>query len=100
MQKPRISLLAAVLTACLLGLSALPAQAYEQSYEQGDDAAIMLDLAVLRPIGLVATIAGSVIFVASLPISIPTWSVGKTFTSFVKRPVLYTFVRDLGEPRN
>ena len=89
------SLLAALLTACVLGLSAPSAQAYEE----GDDAAIMLDLAVLRPIGFVATLTGGVIFVASLPISIPTWSMGKTFTSFVKRPVLYTFVRDLGEPR-
>ena len=88
-------LLAAVLTACVLGLSAPPVLAYEE----GDDAAIMLDLALLRPLGFVTTLAGSVIFVASLPISIPTWSMGKTFTSFVKRPVLYTFVRDLGEPR-
>ena len=90
------SLLAAVLTACALGLSMPSAQAYEE----GDDAAIMLDLAVLRPLGFIATVTGSVIFVASLPISIPTWTLGKTFTSFVKRPVLYTFVRDLGEPRN
>lgn len=97
MEKSRKPLLATVLAVCLLTLS-VPSVA-AQSYEEGDDAAIMLDLAVLRPIGFIATLAGGVIFVASLPISIPTWSVGKTFTSFVKRPLLYTFVRDLGEPR-
>ncbi len=97
MEKSRTSLLATVLAVCLLTLSAPSMSA--QVYEEGDDAAIMLDLAVLRPIGFVATLAGGVIFVVSLPISIPTWSMGKTFTSFVKRPVLYTFVRDLGEPR-
>ena len=97
MEKSRTSLLATVLAGCLLTLSA-PAMS-ATLYEEGDDAAIMLDLAVLRPIGFLATLAGGVIFVASLPISIPTWSVDKTFASFVKRPVLYTFVRNLGEPR-
>lgn len=94
MERSKKTLLAAVVAASLLSLSAPSAQAYEE----GDDAAIMLDLLFLRPAGLFATIGGSVIFVASLPISISTWSVGRSFNSFVKRPVVYTFIRDLGEP--
>jgi hypothetical protein len=68
--------------------------------EQGDDGAILLDLVVLRPIGLVATIAGTAAFIVSLPIALPTGSVGKTFNSLVKQPAKYTFYRTLGEEEN
>lgn len=95
MERSKKPLLVAFVAACLLNLNAPAAQAYEE----GDDAAIMLDLLMLRPAGFLATIGGTVIFVASLPISLSTWSVGKSFESFVKRPAIYTFVRDLGEPR-
>ena len=94
MERSKKSLLIAVMAACLFALSAPSAQAYED----GDDAAIMLDLLLLRPAGFFATVGGTVIFVASLPISISTWSVGRSFKSFVARPAIYTFVRDLGEP--
>ena len=95
MEKSKKTLLVAAVATCLFGLGAPSAQAYEE----GDDAAIMLDLLVLRPAGFLATVGGTVIFVASLPISLSTWSLGKSFNAFVKRPVVYTFVRDLGEPR-
>ncbi len=94
MERSKKTLLVAAVAACLFGLSAPSAQAYEE----GDDAAIMLDLLLLRPAGFLATVGGTVIFVASLPISIPTWTLRKSFVALVKRPVVYTFVRDLGEP--
>jgi hypothetical protein len=74
-----------------------PALAYESGTESGDDAAIILDLAVLRPVGLVATVAGFAIFVCSLPISLPTLSVGKAFNALVVNPAKYTFTRKLGD---
>ena len=73
------------------------AQANEQGTESGDDVAIVFDLLILRPVGLVATVAGVVIFVGSLPISLPTWSVPKAFRALVARPAAYTFARTLGE---
>lgn len=76
-----------------------PAMAYENGPESGQDASIILDLVVLRPVGFLATAAGLVIFVGSLPISIPTLSVGKAFDSLVKAPAHYTFVRELGAER-
>ena len=97
MERSKKTLLVACVAACLFSLSAPSAQA--ATFEEGDDAAIMLDLLMLRPAGFLATIGGTVIFVASLPITISTWSVGRSFTTFVKRPVIYTFVRDLGEPQ-
>jgi hypothetical protein len=73
------------------------ASASESGTETGDDVAIILDLLILRPVGLVATVGGTVIFVCSLPISLPTGSVGKTFNALMARPAIYTFWRTLGE---
>lgn len=76
-----------------------PVQANERGTETGDDAAVILDLVVLRPVGFIATVGGIVAFVVSLPISIPTLSVGKAFNALVASPARYTFVRELGEER-
>ena len=73
------------------------AQADERGTETGDDVAIVFDLIVLRPVGLVATVAGVLVFVGSLPISIPTGSFKKSFTALVAKPASYTFWRTLGE---
>ncbi len=73
------------------------AHADERGNEIGDDVAIVFDLLVLRPVGLVATIAGTLVFVGSLPISIPTGSFKKSFNALMARPAIYTFWRTLGE---
>lgn len=89
----------AILSVAALITCALPApvMADTSGNESGDDGAVIIDLALLRPIGLVATIGGTAIFIASLPISLPTGSVGKTFNALVKQPAKYTFWRTLGE---
>lgn len=73
--------------------------ANERGTETGDDVAVILDLVVLRPVGFIATVGGMVAFVVSLPISIPTLSVGKAFNALVVNPAHYTFVRELGEEK-
>ncbi len=73
------------------------AMANEAGTESGDDVSIILDLLILRPVGVVATVAGAIIFVPSLLISIPTGSVRKTFNALVAQPAVYTFWRTLGE---
>ena len=93
MAKPRKLVVIAVLAGLLMGVSA--PQAY--AYQEGDGGAMLLDLFVLRPIGFVAMVAGSVIFVGALPISLPSRSVGKSFDALVKEPAYYTFVRHLGD---
>ncbi len=93
MRKPKKLVIVAALAGLLMGVSA--PQAY--AYEQGDGGAVLLDLLILRPIGLVATVAGSVIFVGALPISLVSRSVGKSFDVLVKEPVHYTFIRHLGD---
>jgi len=74
-----------------------PAMANERGTESGDDVAIIFDLIILRPAGLVATVGGTAIFICSLPISLPTLSVGKAFRALVVNPAHYTFVRTLGD---
>jgi len=71
--------------------------ANESGTESGDDVAILVDITVLRPVGLVASVGGIVVFVCALPISLITGSVGKTFNALVAKPVVYTFWRTLGE---
>ncbi len=92
MGKSRKLVGATVLAGLLMGL-ATPAYAYQE----GDGGAILLDLLVLRPVGFVEMVAGSVIFVGSLPLSLPARSVSIAFDTFVKHPAYYTFIRHLGD---
>ncbi len=64
----------------------------------GDRAAdMMFDLILLRPLGLLATGAGSVIFVVALPFTLPSGSAGDAACELVRRPFNYTFSRPLGD---
>ena len=58
---------------------------------------ILVDGVILRPIGVLATIVGSVAFVVTLPFSIPTRSVDKAAQKLVVDPAKYTFVRPMGQ---
>lgn len=71
------------------------AQQGEGTGDKGTD--MVLDLLLLRPLGLVATGVGSVAFVVSLPFTLPSGSVGSTACELVKSPLAYTFTRPLGE---
>lgn len=62
-----------------------------------DDADVVADALVVRPVGLASIIVGSVIFVVALPFSIPSQSVGKVAEAIVVNPCKYTFVRQLGD---
>ncbi len=62
-----------------------------------DPAAMTMDLALARPGGLVATVAGAAIFVVSLPFSALGGNTGEAFDSLVANPAAYTFQRPLGD---
>jgi hypothetical protein len=59
--------------------------------------AIIVDGLLLRPGGVIATLVGSVLFVVTLPFSIPTKSVDRAAQRLVVDPAKYTFVRPLGQ---
>ena len=54
------------------------------------------DLAVARPVGLVATIIGGAVFVLCLPFALPAGSVHDTADVLVGDPYRFTFKRPLG----
>lgn len=88
-------LIVAAVLACFVA-SLAPRVALSDVTEEERDLSFLVDVAVLRPVGLVTTIAGVVLFVVSLPIAVPTLSVEKSFDILVKRPAAYTFGRELG----
>lgn len=66
--------------------------------EAGDDALdVIADSVILRPLGIVALLSGSVLYVISLPIATITDSTDRTYEKLIKDPYDYTFVRPVGE---
>ncbi len=58
---------------------------------------IAFDSVVFRPLGVAATMGGSIIFFISLPIAAITDSIEPAAELLVKDPYRFTFVRPLGE---
>ncbi len=63
--------------------------------DKGTD--MVLDLVLLRPMGLLATGVGAVAFVVSLPFTLPSGGVGSAACELVQAPLAYTFTRPLGD---
>ncbi|TCJ18522.1 hypothetical protein EZJ19_02075 [Parasulfuritortus cantonensis] len=63
--------------------------------DKGGD--MVVDLIVLRPIGLASTVVGGALFVLGLPFTVPSGTVGESACQLVKRPAAYTFARPLGD---
>lgn len=65
--------------------------------EDGSAEVIAVDVLIVRPVCLVATIVGSAIFLVALPIAIATHSTRETCRKLVGLPARATFVRPLGD---
>ncbi len=64
----------------------------------GKDApAIIADVVVCRPLGLMALLAGSTFYVLSLPFTVPARGTEAAKRTLVDYPYHYTFTRPLGE---
>ena len=75
--------------------SALAQEYFETNEPSGD--AMMYDMIVMRPAGLVATVVGSAVWLISLPFSALGDNVDTATKKLVKEPAAYTFKRPLGE---
>ena len=53
-----------------------------------------VDLIVARPIGVIAGILGTAVFIVSLPFTIPTGGVGDAANMFVVQPFQFSFTRE------
>ena len=88
-----------VMIAAMLMMSsattALSAEYFESEDPSGG--AMMFDLAVVRPVGIVATAIGCLFFVVSSPFSALGGNIDIAGEKLVKDPAKYTFKRPLGD---
>jgi len=76
------------------GQKPVPVESQIDWYQVG---ASTLDVVMLRPLGVVSTVAGFVFFLCSAPFVAPSGRLGTTWDIFVFDSYDYTFVRPLGE---
>jgi hypothetical protein len=91
-----VFLLAAVL---VFTWAASPALASEKKYVTGEDRnapAMIVDMVLLRPLGLAGLAVGTAFFIVSLPISLLGGNTGEAAQKLVVAPAKYTFTRPLG----
>ena len=95
----------AVLTLAVAALFAsAAARADDSSLHDGDHApagiAMAVDLALARPIGLGATVLGTVVFIVGLPFELLAGNVSDPARKLIVEPARFTFTRPLGEEIN
>lgn len=87
----------AVAVVAMSVLTAMPTYAEDQMPPDRRGGDMAVDLVLARPIGLLSIIGGSVLFVVSLPFTIPSGSMDAAADELVKKPINYTFKRPLGQ---
>lgn len=93
---------------CLIALAMMmcPVAALSQENEEvgrtrmggpPDPGAIIVDLVAVRPLGIVATLAGTAVFIVAVPFAALGGNTGDVWESLVVDPAEFTFKRPLGE---
>jgi hypothetical protein len=96
MRKTAVALAAASLT--LLASTSVVAAEYGDSVSAAPSAeAMSVDLILIRPLGVVATVLGTGLFIASLPLDLIAWNFKDPAKRLVVEPAKFTFTRDLGD---
>ena len=82
----------------VLSIALAPAAAFAEE-EAGAErvAAIVFDLVILRPAGLVRFVLGSAIATVALPFALISGQADETMERLVGEPGEYTFLRELGD---
>ena len=94
-----------IILCCLLPLNLQAEHSYHTRYnhhgywigEPGSGEAMIADVLVARPVGLVATVVGSAVYVVSLPFSLLGGNEKQARQKLVVEPTEFTFKRPLGE---
>jgi len=79
-----------ILIAMCIIMTSVPVFGNDQAFEA------TVDILLVRPVSLAATVVGTAVFIVSLPFSIPSKSVGATAQTLVVEPFNYTFTRPIG----
>lgn len=94
----RVTSLLSVALLLTFSVTSALAHDYEPMYSSSPSGeAMVVDAALARPLGLIATALGAVTWVISLPFSLPSGSAGEAAQRLVVDPARYTFKRPLGE---
>jgi len=95
------------ITWCLIsGLTMLPFGTFaatvdgSQAVEKNSSEVMTVDIILVRPLGLVATLCGSVIFLVSSPFSAMGGNTQEAWDVLVAEPAEFTFKRPLGHFEN
>ncbi len=64
--------------------------------EERSAGAMTFDLLLIRPVGIVATVLGSALFIASVPFAAPGGNTMPAYEKMVILPAKFTFQRPLG----
>lgn len=89
---------AALFLAVFLAVSTASQASMEpQTRREPSGEAIVFDIILGRPLGLVTIVAGTAIFIVGLPFTIPTGSVGTSAKKLIADPFRFTFIRPVGE---
>ena len=96
-----VSLVCAWGGASIAGILGYSVDRADRSFKDPPDAepsatVVAFDGLIARPLGLGTTIAGTGLFIVTLPFSIPSGSVGESARGMVARPGGWTFVRPMG----
>ena len=88
-----------LVAACLMVMVAAPAPAAEGGTDYETTAeGMVVDLMVLRPLGLAATVLGVSVFFLTLPFTFAGRADHDAARKLVVEPATYTFTRPLGHP--
>jgi hypothetical protein len=78
-----------------LGTSALAQDLYKDTDYEVEN--MLADAAVIRPLGIVATVVGTIVFALSYPFSALGGNADQAYQKLVVDPARFTFKRPLGE---
>jgi len=91
-----------VVASIIIGLvfSTFAAGALAQSPSQEEEAKagkMVVDILLVRPLGIVSTVAGTAVFIVSLPFSAIGRNIKASAKKLVLEPAKFTFARPLGK---
>ncbi len=73
-----------------------PAQPAQQE-QQMEEIPPFIDVVILRPVGLVACVAGLAATIIALPFALPSGSMDKVTKALISEPFYFTFKRPIGQ---
>jgi uncharacterized membrane protein len=69
----------------------------EDQHDEEKGIQMAADILVVRPLGIVATVGGTVLAIVALPFSLLGGNTDEVFHYLVVKPAKFTFVRPLGD---